>query len=77
MYSVPQELLQPGKPYPDLLRYLAMNGYCGQGEVEAHVAKRVESLRNPSGMSFRGSHARWAVVSRSASPGGGRWRRDG
>ena len=52
MYRVPSELLQPGRPYPDFLRYLAEHGYYGEGDVDALVAKRVESLRNPSGKSF-------------------------
>ena len=52
MYAVPRELLQPGRPYPDLLRYLADKGYYGKGDVDALVAQRVESLRNPSGRSF-------------------------
>ena len=43
MYKVPQELLQPGRPYADFLRYLAENGYYGESDVEAHVARRVES----------------------------------
>src|SRR5207244_3028995 len=46
MYIVPQELLQPGRPYADLLRYLAENGYYGDGDVDALVAGRLESLRN-------------------------------
>ena len=41
-----------GQPYPAMLRYLAENGYYGDGDVEAMVARRVESLRNPSGKSF-------------------------
>ena len=52
MYIVPPELLQPGALYSDFLRYLAKNGYYGEGDVDAHVEKRVESLRNPSGKSF-------------------------
>ena len=52
MYRVPEELLQPGRPYPDFLRYLAENGYYGEGDPDAQVAQRVESLRNPSGKSF-------------------------
>ncbi len=52
MYPVPRELLQPGRPYPEFLRYLAEHGYYGAGDVDALVAKRVESLRNPSGQSF-------------------------
>jgi len=27
MYAVPRELLQPGRPYADLLRHLAEHGY--------------------------------------------------
>ena len=52
MYQAPSELLQAGRPYPDFLRYLAENGYYGEGSVEGLVARRVESLRNPSGKSF-------------------------
>ena len=73
MYIVPEELLQPGSLYPNLLRYLAENGYYGDGEVEALVAKRVESLRNPSGRSFE-DHApdgRWYRVLRRRVAGGG------
>jgi adenylate cyclase len=52
MYPVPGELLQPGRPYPDFLRFLAENGYYGKGDREALIARRIESLRNPSGTSF-------------------------
>ena len=38
--------------YPDFLRYLAENGYYGEGDPVALVAQRVESLRNPTGRSF-------------------------
>jgi len=52
MYPVPVELLEPGRPYPAFLRFLAEHGYYGEGDADALVAKRVESLRNPSGKSF-------------------------
>jgi class 3 adenylate cyclase/PAS domain-containing protein len=52
MYIVPPELLQPGRPYASFLRYLAENGYYGEGDVDAQVARRAQSLRNPSGASF-------------------------
>src|SRR5262245_13227611 len=52
MYRVPDELLQSGRPYPEVLRWLAENGYYGDGDVDALVARRIESLRNPSGKSF-------------------------
>jgi PAS domain-containing protein len=46
------KLLQPGRPYVGLLNYLAKNGYYGEGDVEALVDKRMESLRNPTGQAF-------------------------
>jgi PAS domain-containing protein len=73
MYKVPQGLLQPGRPYADFLRYLAENGYYGEGDVDALVAKRVESLRNPSGMSFEDHtpDGRWYRILRRRAAGGG------
>jgi len=73
MYIVPPELLQPGRPYPTFLRYLAENGYYGAGDAEVLVARRVESLRNPSGKSFE-DHApdgRWFRILRSKTAAGG------
>ena len=66
MYRVPGELLQPGRPYPDFLRYLAENGYYGEGDVDTLVARRVESLRNPSGKGFedRTPDGRWYRILR-------------
>ena len=52
MYRAPAELLRPGRPYPAFLRYLAEHGYYGEGDVEQLVAKRVASLRDPSGRTF-------------------------
>lgn len=52
MYPVPRELLQPGRPYAGILRYLAEHGYYGEGDVDALVAPRVASLRDPSGKTF-------------------------
>ena len=52
MYPVPAELLRSGEPYTRFLRYLATHGYHGEGDVDALIAQRVESLRNPTGKSF-------------------------
>jgi class 3 adenylate cyclase len=73
MYIVPAELLQPGRPYAGLLRYLAENGYYGPGDVSAMVAQRVESLRNPTGQSFEDHtpDGRWYRILRRRVAGGG------
>jgi class 3 adenylate cyclase len=73
MYQVPQGLLQTGRPYVDLLRHLAENGYYGSGDAASQVAQRVESLRNPTGRSFE-DHApdgRWYRILRHRVPAGG------
>lgn len=73
MYPAPRELLQPGRPYPDFLRYLAQNGYYGPGDADALVARRVESLRNPTGEAFEDitpDGRTYRVVRRRANTGG-------
>jgi class 3 adenylate cyclase/PAS domain-containing protein len=73
MYPVPRELFTPGRPYPDFLRYLAEQGYYGEGEIDALVARRVESLRNPSGVAFEDCAPNgdvYRVVRRKVETGG-------
>jgi class 3 adenylate cyclase len=73
MYPVPRKLLEPGRPYTDFLRHLAERGYYGPGDTEALVARRVESLRNPTGETFedRTPDGRvFEVYRRRATPGG-------
>src|SRR5262249_17334748 len=73
MYPVPRELFRFGRSYTDFLRHLAEHGYYGEGDVEALVAQRVESLRNPSGQTFedRAPDGRvYEVCRRRAGPGG-------
>lgn len=73
MYPVPKALLEPGRPYPAFLRYLAEHGYYGDGDIESLVAARVESLRNPSGHAFE-DHAPdgrvYRIARRRAAVGG-------
>jgi len=73
MYPVPKELFTPGRPYPDLLRYVAEHGYYGEGDVDTLVAPRVESLRNPSGVAFEDHTPNgdvYRVVRRKVATGG-------
>jgi class 3 adenylate cyclase/PAS domain-containing protein len=73
MYPVPRELFEPGRPYPNLLRYLAEHGYYGEGDVDSLVAQRVESLRNPTGVAFEDHAPNGNIyrVSRSEVASGG------
>ena len=73
MYPAPKELLEPGRPYAGFLRYLADHGYYGEGDVEALVAERLESIRNPSGKTFEDikPDGRILRIRRSRVTGGG------
>lgn len=49
MYPVPGALLEPGRPYPAFLRYLAEHGYYGEGDIEAEAESAGE-------LSLKGFH---------------------
>ena len=46
LFHYPQEMIYVGRPVAELVRYNASRGECGPGDVEEHVQKRVEHLRN-------------------------------
>lgn len=48
MFNYPEGFLQQGQPIEEVIRYNAVRGECGPGEVEQHVEKRVRHLRNGS-----------------------------
>jgi class 3 adenylate cyclase len=73
MYTTPRELLERGRSYAGVLRYLADHGYYGDADRDAEVAKRVASLRNPTGRAFddRAPDGRvFRVVRRKVGTGG-------
>ncbi|TLM79200.1 PAS-domain containing protein [Microbulbifer harenosus] len=46
LFHYPEEMIYVGRPVAELVHYNASRGECGPGEVEEHVQKRVEHLRN-------------------------------
>ena len=52
MYRIPDSLLEPGKSYVEVLRYLTERGDYGDGVGEDEVRRRVESLRDPTDVAF-------------------------
>ncbi|HEY8568198.1 PAS-domain containing protein [Microbulbifer sp.] len=46
LFHYPAEMIYVGRPVAELVHYNASRGECGPGEVEEHVQKRVEHLRN-------------------------------
>ena len=51
LMNYPKDFLQIGKPVLELIRYNAQRGFCGPGEVDEHISKRLKHL--DSGRSYR------------------------
>ena len=47
MFDLPTDFVHVGKPIADLIRYNALRGECGPGEIDDHVERRLEHLRPP------------------------------
>ncbi|MCF1426591.1 MAG: hybrid sensor histidine kinase/response regulator [Shewanella sp.] len=45
LYQYPENFLQPGMPIADVIRFNARRGYCGRGDVDQQVARRLEHMR--------------------------------
>jgi len=52
MFHYPDGFLEVGQPIEDVIRYNAERGECGPGEIERHVDKRVQHLKNGSSHHF-------------------------
>ncbi|GIU27256.1 hybrid sensor histidine kinase/response regulator [Shewanella schlegeliana] len=46
LYDYPENFLQAGMPISDVVRFNATRGFCGEGEIEEQVEKRVQHMRN-------------------------------
>ncbi|WP_196138403.1 NahK/ErcS family hybrid sensor histidine kinase/response regulator [Aliikangiella sp. G2MR2-5] len=51
LLNYPKGFLQTGMPIAKLIRYNAERGYCGPGDTDEHIAKRLAHLE--SGLSYR------------------------
>ena len=52
MFNYPEGFLQVGQPIEEIIRYNAERGECGPGEIDRHVDKRVQHLKNGSSHHF-------------------------
>jgi len=53
LFSYPEDMIRVGAPVADLIRFNAERGECGPGEVEAHVAKRLDYMRRGTNHAFQ------------------------
>lgn len=52
LFDYPPGLVRVGAPVGELIRYNALRGECGPGEVDAHVERRIEHMRRGAPHSF-------------------------
>ena len=73
MFAYPPGMVHVGAPVSDLIRYNALRGECGPGEVDAHVARRLEHMRRAGPHSFERVRPDGRVIKTVGGPmaGGG------
>ncbi|GAA5187587.1 NahK/ErcS family hybrid sensor histidine kinase/response regulator [Ferrimonas gelatinilytica] len=73
LFDYPEGFLQVGMPVASIIRYNARLGRCGPGEVEAHVAKRVEYMKAGSAHTSERKRSDGRVIRMRGNPmpGGG------
>ncbi|MBF7142649.1 MULTISPECIES: PAS domain-containing hybrid sensor histidine kinase/response regulator [Pseudomonas] len=45
LFNYPEDLIAVGRPIADIIRFNAERGFCGPGEAEVHVARRLHHMR--------------------------------
>lgn len=73
LFDYPPGMVYVGCPVSDLIRYNALRGECGPGDVEAHVRKRIDYMRAGSAHVFERVRSDGRVIEMRGQPvpGGG------
>jgi Na+/proline symporter/signal transduction histidine kinase/CheY-like chemotaxis protein len=73
LFQYPPELVRVGTPVAELIRFNAERGECGPGEVESHVARRLDHMRRGTHHAFqrRRNDGRVIRTVGGPMPGGG------
>ncbi len=73
LFGYPPGLVYVGAPVAGLIRFNALRGECGPGEVEAHVERRLDHMRKGHAHSFERDRADGKVLKTVGGPmpGGG------
>lgn len=73
LFDFPNGLIQVGRPIADIIRFNAQRGFCGPGDIEEHVAKRVRFLQqgNAHTSARQRPDGKYIEVQGNPMPGGG------
>jgi Na+/proline symporter/signal transduction histidine kinase len=68
LFDYPSSFLTVGKHISDLIRFNAKRGYCGQGDVEGHVRRRMDNVRLGKPYTFERTRADGKVIKMQGNP---------
>ena len=68
LFNYPSGFIHVGKPIEEVIAYNAMRGFCGDGEVEEQVQRRMSFLRSSSAHEFERQLPNGVVVSMQGHP---------
>ncbi len=73
IYRYPKGFIKPGMPIEEVIRFNALAGECGPGEIENHISKRLAYLRSGNPHNFVRQRANGSVIMIQGKPmnGGG------
>ncbi len=73
LFNYPSDIIYIGSPIEDLIRFNAQRGFCGDGDVEAAVQRRLQHLRAGTSHASEKHHNLGQVISIEGNPlpGGG------
>ncbi|MDG1732460.1 MAG: PAS domain-containing hybrid sensor histidine kinase/response regulator [Thalassotalea sp.] len=68
LFNYPEEIIYIGSPIEDLIRYNAMQGFCGDGNIDEEVAKRLNHLRAGTSNISEKEHTTGQVIRIEGNP---------
>lgn len=68
LFNYPAGFIRVGKPIEEVIGFNAMRGFCGDGEVDAQVQRRMKYLRTSSAHEFERQLPNGVVVSMQGHP---------
>ncbi|WP_068547751.1 PAS-domain containing protein [Thalassotalea crassostreae] len=68
LFDYPEEIIFIGSPIEDLIRYNAERGFCGDGDIEKEVQKRLDYLKDGSPHSSERQHQDGLVIGIEGNP---------
>ncbi|UTW47433.1 NahK/ErcS family hybrid sensor histidine kinase/response regulator [Bacterioplanoides sp. SCSIO 12839] len=68
LFEYPESFIQAGKPIHEIIAFNARRGFCGPGEIEAQVHRRMKFLRNGSAHQFERTLPNGLVISMQGHP---------